>query len=90
MVVATSCGLMGRSSDVLAAWGALADDLTHPHAAATHQYAEDVAPVIAAAVGVHARGPAELAHRHHQGLLIQTALAQVLDQSSNRPGPAAG
>src|SRR5205814_2242118 len=57
-----------------------AEDPAPADAAPGHHQAEAVGPVVAAAGRVELRGPAELAHHDHQGLVEQPAPVEVLDQ----------
>src|SRR5262245_13454337 len=63
--------------------GGAADALSHLHAAAAHQNAEGIPPVIAPRLFVHPRSAAEFSHRHHERLLVKAASNQVLDKAGN-------
>ena len=64
---------------------ARAEYLTAGDARACERQAEDAAPVVAAATAVEPRRSAELRHPHHERLIEQAALLQVLDKGGTRP-----
>src|SRR5262245_13875131 len=69
----------GGDGAVVGSFGAavgFADDASAADAAARHQGAVAVLPVIAAGLVIDARRPAELAHRHDQRPLQQAAVTQ--------------
>jgi hypothetical protein len=73
---------IGGRSTTRSPRGWTCNDLPHFHAAAAHQHAERIAPVVAAVSRVHPRRAAEFAHRYDKRLVVQPAVNEVGDEAA--------